>query len=302
MAEPTNADVLDSIARLRAALTSDFAPPGKAPVSELKHSLVENSPRITTEEFIKNHFSEIFGQIKAMNEEVVKTPWQEIMELLGFDKIVKGIEEFFKGGFMAAFSALLLGVVQLMLPVILIALGAVVIGAIRWAMTKAMKGKVMTMNGPKGPFAVEKLEDVQKREARKANGGTSLADLVSDPANAANARKLREQLVPLNKAVDRFDKLAPTFLDLFRKLPSERKANKAALGVERISDAVKLVDRPALKEVTENIEKLNKPTGLASTVTKMGELVTKTETLRDKFNGLKGAVSSLDQIITGTAS
>lgn len=313
MAEPSNSEILDSIARLRSALTSDFAPPGKAPISELKHSLVETSPKITTEQFIKTYFSEVFTQIKAMNEEVVKTPWQEIMELLGFDKIVKSVEEIFKGGFAAAIPALLLGLTQLLLPILMIALGAAVVAMGRAAMKKILNGDVITMNGPRGPFARENAGVVEQREARRANGGTSLADLVSDPANAERARKLREQLVPLNKAVDRFDKLAPTFLELFPKLPNESKATKAATAVGKISDAVNGVNRTALKEVVEGFEKLNKAikdyqptkipkaTELDGVATKMNDLSRETQTLRDKFNGLRGTISSLDQVIAGAS-
>ncbi|MGA5197203.1 hypothetical protein [Streptomyces exfoliatus] len=311
MADPSNSEILESIARLRAALTSDYAPPGKAPISELKQSLVQSEPKITTEQFIKTYFSEVFTQIKAMNEEVVKTPWQEIMELLGFDKIVKGVEEIFKGGFAAAIPALLLGLTQLLLPILMIALGAAVIAMGRWAMTKILKGDVITMNGPQGPFARENAQVVQQREARRANGGTSLADLVSDPANAERARKLREQLVPLNKAVDRFDKLAPTFLQSFSKLPTESKATKAATAVGKISDAVNGVNRTALKEVVEGFEKLNKavtdyqptkipkPTELDGVATKMKDLSRETQTLREKFDGLRGTIRNLDDVIVG---
>ncbi|MEU3396205.1 hypothetical protein [Streptomyces filamentosus] len=313
-------EILDKISELKAALiegrpdpkSTKEAPKPDLP-SLLKHHLINVDQKVTTQDFITKHFAEALGQLKQAHEEVVKTPWQEIMELLGFDKLYKGFEEILKGGFAAAVPALLLGLTQVLLPLIAIVVGAAALAGSRWLMTKLLNGDVITMNGPRGPFARENAQVVQQREARIANGGTSLADLVSDPANADRARRLREQLVPLNKAVDRFDRLAPTFLESFAKLPGERKATKAATAVGKISDAVNAVNRVALKEVVEGYEKLNKAiddhqptkipkeTELAGVARKMNDLATETQTLRDKFNGLRGTIRTLDDVIAGAA-
>ncbi|MGA5063121.1 hypothetical protein ACPB9E_04950 [Streptomyces exfoliatus] len=251
------------------------------------------------------HFAYLKEKIDEIHKEVVKNPVTEYWEAAGFDGIAAGIEKLYEGEGLGtavnywlsngagAFAAIVIGGIGLYLAGKLTNIQRSIQAAVR------PSGLIRAYNA-NGDVTLQSRRDVEDRERRVANGGTGVADLVSNPANAEQARKLREQLVPLNKAVGKFDRLAPSFLESFRKLPSERKAEKAANGVTKISDAVKLVDRPALKEVAESVEKLNKETGLASTARKMGELTTKTETLRQKFQDLRGTISNLDQTIAGT--
>ncbi|MFE9039673.1 hypothetical protein ACFY9F_24605 [Streptomyces sp. NPDC012421] len=314
MAEPPNSEILDSIASLRAALTSDFAPPGKAPISELKQSLVGAVPKITTQEFIENHFKEALDQLKAAHEEVVKSPWQEIMELLGFDKIYKGIEEIFKNGLVAALPALLLGLTQALLPLIAIVVGAAALAASRALMKKLLNGDVITMRGPNGPFSRENAEVVNQRERRIADGGTSVADLVGDPANAQNAETLARALEKLNPQVERFGAKAPSFLNSFKRLPNQSKADKAATVLETMGEAIKKINATKLKKIADGLEKLNKEldtfqptklptdTQLGNTAQAMSDLATQTGTLRDKFRDLRGSITSLDQVIAGSGA
>ncbi|MGW6389366.1 hypothetical protein ACWFR1_02425 [Streptomyces sp. NPDC055103] len=273
-----------------------------AVASALKKHLIDVVPRITTESF----FLPIVQQIKEIHTEVTKNRNVELLEATPFlggiaaawEKWYESKEEGADVQWQLWLAAALGGMA---LVTLLPAIRGVIVNWWRDAQARGDDNKRVWTKNADGGWQREALGNVKAREQRVWNGGTSLADLVSDPANAERARKLREQLVPLNKAVDRFDKLAPTFLESFRKLPSERKATKAANGVEKISEAVKLVDRPALKEVAGSVEKLNKESGLASTARKMGELTNKTETLRKKFQDLRGTITNLDQTIAGSS-
>ncbi|MFF5917988.1 hypothetical protein ACFY8C_06575 [Streptomyces flavochromogenes] len=260
-----------------------------------------------------NHLKE---KIEEIHKEIVKNPVTEYWEAAGFDGIAAGIEKLYEGEGLGtalnywlsngagAFAAIVIGGIGLYLAGKLTNIQRSIQAALR------PSGLIRAYNA-NGDVTLQRRTDVEARERRVANGGTGVADLVGDPANAERARRLREQLVPLNKAVDRFDKLAPTFLESFAKLPSERRATKAATAVGKISSAVNLVNRTALKEVVEGYEKLNKavaeyqPTKipkeaeLAGVARKMNDLANETQTLRDKFNGLRGTIESLDSVIAG---
>ncbi|MET9541226.1 hypothetical protein ABZY16_27615 [Streptomyces sp. NPDC006553] len=289
--------------------------------SALKHHLVAVVPQITTENFIKEFFAGTISKIKDIHTEATKNQWTEFMEATpivgGFaaalEKWFESKEEGAKVAWQNWLFAALAGALMIAL---LPAIRGLIVNGWRFAQTKRRgddsaardQRRIWTKNAD-GGWGRETLGAVKQREQRVWNGGTSLADLVSDPANAARAEALRKKLVPLNRAVDRFNKLAPTFQDLFGKLPSEAKATKAASGVKKISDAVNLVNTTKLKAVAEGFEKLNlalndfqptkipKETDIAGTASAMNNLAKETGTLRTKFEELRGTIRSLDQQI-----
>lgn len=312
-------EILDKISELRAALIEARPPDpdGKSKAnlpSLFKHHLVNVAPKVTTQDFIENHFKEALDQLKAAHEEVVKSPWQEIMELLGFDKVYKGIEEVFKNGLTAALPALILGLTQALLPLIAIVVAAAALAGSRALMKRMLNGDVITMRGPNGPFSRENATVVEQRERRIANGGTSIADLVSDPANAQQAETLARALEKLNPQVERFEAKAPSFLNSFKRLPNQSKADKAVTVLQTLGEAIKKVNATKLKKIADGLEKLNKEldtfqptklptdTQLGNTAQAMSNLATQTGTLRDKFRDLRTTIGSLDDVIAGSGA
>ncbi|MFB7280993.1 hypothetical protein ACFCZV_28250 [Streptomyces hydrogenans] len=311
-------EILDRISELKAALIEGRPDPeGKDKPelpSQLKHHLVNVSPKVATQEFIEKHFKEALDQLKAAHEEVVKSPWQEIMELLGFDKVYKGIEEIFKNGLVAALPALALGLTQALLPLIAIVVGAAALAAARALMKWRLNGDVITMRGPNGPFSRENATVVEQRERRIANGGTSIADLVSDPANAQQAETLARALEKLNPQVERFEAKAPSFLNSFKRLPNQNKADKAVTVLDTVGEAIKKVNAVKLRKIAEGLEKLNDELGrfqptklptdiqLGNTAQAMNNLANETGTLRDKFRDLRTIIGGLDDVIAGAGA
>ncbi|MFJ7127646.1 hypothetical protein [Streptomyces sp. NPDC098101] len=315
-------EILDKISELKAALIDARPDPedAKKPKlpSLLKNHLINVAPKIATENFIKEFFAATISKIEDIHTEATKNQWTEFMEATpiagGFaaalEKWFESKEEGAKVAWQNWLFAALAGALMIgLLP----AIKGLIVNGWRYAQTRGDDSKRIWTKNPDGGWGRETLAAVNQREQRVWNGGTSLADLVSDPANATRAEALRKKLVPLNKAMDRFNKLAPTFQTLFGKLPREAKAEKAASAVKKISDAVNLVNRVALKEVTEGLEKLNlamdgfqpsklpKEPELAGQARAMNSLAKETGTLRQKFIELRGTVQSLDQELGGAA-
>ncbi|CAM5329573.1 hypothetical protein [Streptomyces narbonensis] len=289
-----------------------FVETTQAVASALKKHLIDVVPKITTENF----FLPIVEQIKEIHTEVTKNKGVELLEATPFlGGIAAAWEKWYEskeaGADVQWQHWLLAALGGMALVTLLPAIRGLIVNAWRGAQARGDDTRRVWTKNADGGWGREALGDVKKREQRVWNGGTSLADLVSDPANAQRAEALRQKLDPLNVSVEKFNRLAPDFLQSFSKLPRESKATKMARAVKTISDAIGLVNLTTLKNVAEGIEKLNKavldyqptkipkPTELDGVATKMGELATKTQTLREKFEGLQTTVRTLDTVIAG---
>ncbi|ALO10394.1 reductive dehalogenase anchoring protein [Streptomyces venezuelae] len=284
-----------------------------AVASALKKHLIDVVPKVTTESF----FLPIVQQIKEIHTEVTKSKPVELLEATPFlGGIAAAWEKWYEskeaGADVKWQHWLLAALGGMALVTLLPAIRGLIVNAWRGAQARGDDTRRVWTKNADGGWGRETLGAVKQREQRVWNGGTSLADLVSDPANAQRAEALRQKLDPLNTSVEKFNRLAPDFLQSFGKLPREGKAAKLAKAVKTISDAIGLVNLTTLKNVAEGIEKLNKavldykptkipkPVELEGVATKMGELATKTETLRAKFEGLQTTVRTLDSVIAGS--
>lgn len=245
MAEPSNSEILDSIARLRAALTSDFAPPGKAPISELKQSLVETPPRITTENFIQNFFAEALKQIKEIHTEATKNPWTEFLEATPLGAFAPALEKWFESkedGEVKWWQWLLAAIVGGVLLVLLPAIKGGLVNIGRKIQTRDRRGNAdvpreqrpIWSRNADGGWSRQQLGQVEAREKRQWEGASGIADI---PANA-NFDNLRNQLDQLNPHLQRFNNRAPVFSSELGKMPKARVVEKIAGAVAKVNEAI----------------------------------------------------------------
>ncbi|MEV7564516.1 hypothetical protein [Streptomyces tanashiensis] len=261
MAEPSNSEILDSIARLRSALTSDFAPPGKAPVSELKHSLVENSPKITTENFIQNFFAEALKQIKDIHTEATKNPWTEFLEATPLGALAPALEKWFESkedGQVKWWQWLLAAIVGGVLLALLPAIKGFFVNLARDLQTYERGGdnskearalRTIRSKNADGGWSRQLRGDVEAREKRQWEGASSIADI---PATA-NFDGLRGQLANLNPHLEKFNGQAPDFKANLRGMPSLSKATKIADAVKKLGEAVDPTQTPLLAKALGKI-------------------------------------------------
>ncbi|MEE1817466.1 hypothetical protein PUR59_20870 [Streptomyces sp. SP18ES09] len=283
------------------------------------------------------------AKIEDVHKEVVKNPVSEYWEAAGFDGIAAGIEKLYEGEGLGtalkywlsngagAFAAVLVGGIGVYLTGKFVSLRR----DMQELISRLPGGTPGMIRGydEHGNVTRQTRDDIERRERRVANGGTSLADL---PGSAATAQigPLRDQLENLNKEVLKFNNRAPAFLQSFRKLPTEAKAEKAAKGVERIATAIAGVDHTRMQPVAEGVNKINnamrnadpkkvekvaratdklktamlgfnpakipKAADIRGTDTAMTNLAAATGTLRTKFNELRLTVQSLDQQLGAT--
>ncbi|MFD6250729.1 hypothetical protein, partial [Streptomyces roseolus] len=102
------------------------------------------------------------------------------------------------------------------------------------------------------------------------------------------------------------------FLDSFKRLPNQSKADKAATVLGTVGEAIKKVNAVKLKKIADGLEKLNSEldkfqptklpteTQLGNTAQAMSNLATQTGTLREKFQDLQGTIRTLDGLIAGS--
>ncbi|MEU3606307.1 hypothetical protein AB0E83_12750 [Streptomyces sp. NPDC035033] len=265
------------------------------------------------------NFSYLKEKVDEMHKEIVKNPVTEYWEAAGFGGIAAGIEKLYEGeGIGTAINYWLSNGAG--------ALAAIVIGGVALYISGKLTNiqrsiqEFFSRDGlirgydANGDVTRQTRRAIEDRERRVANGGTSLADLVSNPANAQQAETLARALEKLNPQVERFDAKAPSFLNSFQRLPNQSKADKAATVLGTVGEAIKKVNTAKLKKIADGLEKLNREldtfqptklptdTQLGNTAQAMSNLVTQTESLREKFQGLRGSISSLDDVIAGSGA
>ncbi|MFD4372508.1 hypothetical protein [Streptomyces sp. NPDC058486] len=276
-------------------------------ISRFKHSLIEQEPKILTERHLPTEF---ITKIDDMHKELVKHPVTEWLEAAGLGGFAAGFEKIKENTdwktYVPYFVAAVIGFV---LPVLGLLLATKFTDFQRWVQQLFSRGGRILAFDENGQVRLQDRTVVEQRERRIANGGTSVADLVGDPANAQQAETLAKALEKLNPQVERFEAKAPSFLNSFKRLPNKAKADKAVIVLGLVGDAIKKVNARKLEKIAEGLEKLNKEldqfqptklptdTQLGNTADAMGNLAREAGTLREKFEGLQGSIRSLDQQI-----
>ncbi|MEU2654659.1 hypothetical protein ABZ615_04975 [Streptomyces sp. NPDC007325] len=331
-------EILDKISELKDALIKARPDPDskdkKATLpSLLKDHLINAAPKIATEEllsgFLKD-WTDAYDKIKQIHVEVTKHKTTEMLEMLGLNSIAAVHEKYqeaqedptvaWKDWLWGAIGG---AVLLVAIPALALFFTGQLVNLSRTIQTwrpfgdnspEARAGRRILAGNGNGGLAPQTLSAVNQREARVWNGGTSIADLVGDPANAQNAETLARALEKLNPQVERFEAKAPSFLNSFKRLPNQSKADKAATVLETMGEAIKKINATKLKKIADGLEKLNKEldtfqptklptdTQLGNTAQAMSNLATQTGTLRDKFRELRGSISSLDQVIAGSGA
>ncbi|MFG2841225.1 hypothetical protein ACGFZH_09020 [Streptomyces zaomyceticus] len=282
--------------------------------------------------------SGIKEKLEDVHKEVVKNPVSEYWEAAGFDGIAAGIEKLYEGeGLGTALKYWLSNGAGAFVALILGGIGLYLAGKLtdiqRSIQQFVRRDGLIRAYDADGNVTPQRRTDVEARERRVANGGTSIADLVGNDTNVEQTKKLREQLALLNGELLKFDNRAPAFLRHFGQLPSERKAQKAVSALGKISDAIGRINLTAFTTVANSISRIVDQTAKANPVhitavaeaigklvaaakdlkpemipngrrvqdsaTAMGNLARETGTLRTKFIELRGTVQSLDQQLGG---
>ncbi|MER8042283.1 hypothetical protein [Streptomyces sp. NPDC094032] len=219
-------------------------------VSRLKNSLIGETPKVITEESAAPWIK----QIGDIHEEVTKAPVTEWLEAAGLDGVAAGVEKIYEGkNFGIIVPYFISAFMGLAIPAIGLLLAAKSIDLVRRITAAVTGGRVLAAN-ENGGWGLQNRTDVENRERRVFNGGTSLADI---PAGT-NFDGLRNQLSTLNPHLEKFNTEAPKFISEFRKLPKVNDVNKAADAIDKVKLAVDAIDTD---KVTATAKALGKLTG-----------------------------------------
>ncbi|MGV9688627.1 hypothetical protein ACWDUX_05870 [Streptomyces sp. NPDC003444] len=294
--------------------------PEEFKVSKFKDALISGQPRVVTDNLLPFDFVQRFAE---MYEELQKEPWTEYFEAMGLDGFAAAFEksqeknENWKSWLYSAIAGLFIPMVGAVIALMFLTNFKIIQriiqkgifnGLLRWVpwVGDRVRDKIIAMDANNRFPKLQLAQDVRDRED-VAGGG--MAAIPRD----ANFDALRTQLEKLNPELLNFNRHAPDFVSNFRKMPKEARAEKAANAVQKISDAIKLINARKLQKVAEGIEKLNlaldgfqpsklpKGPELADQAKAMNSLAKETGTLRQKFIELRGTVQSLDQELGGAA-
>ncbi|MFI6419975.1 hypothetical protein ACIBG6_21565 [Streptomyces sp. NPDC050842] len=193
--------------------------------------------------------ADLKAQQDKVAEEVVKPTWEQTLEKLGLGPVAEIIKKGIEGGIGAAIVAGIVGLGGIIVPLLMIALGAFLVFKLqKWHASRNANNETVGMR-PDGSFGRRNFTDIQNERNGVAGG---MADL---PANA-NFDGLRDQLTQLNPHLETFNKHAPDFVTHFKKLPTESKATKAAKGVKAVAEAVAGVNHQAMPLVSSGMGKI----------------------------------------------
>ncbi|MEU2115253.1 hypothetical protein ABZ567_06310 [Streptomyces sp. NPDC016459] len=228
-----------------------------AVASALKKHLIDDVPKIVTENFVESYLSAAFGQIKEIHKEVVKNPVSEYWEAAGFEGIAAGVEKLYEGESIGtalkywtstiagAIAALLLGA----LGVLFVANVQFIQRSVQAAISKFFTGRetvLATSNSGRGI----RPQDLNTVQGRAAAAGGGLANL-TDPPNPTVLNPLFEKLGAVNRRI-------LVFNNGVRKLPSARSLAKTAEGVEKVNTAIAAANAEKIELVAEKADKLVK--------------------------------------------
>ncbi|KOG14517.1 MULTISPECIES: hypothetical protein [Streptomyces] len=249
-----------------------FVETTSAVASALKKHLIDVTPKIATENFLLP----VIAQIKEIHTEVTKNKNVELLEATPFlGGIAAAWEKWYESKEPGAdvkwqhwLAAALAG---LALVTLLPGIRGAIVNGFRYVSTKrrgdtpALRDqKLIWTKNADGGWGRETLGAVKAREARKWNGGTSLADIVQDGTNAARAEALTQKLGPLNGELLKFNNRAPDFLRHFGRMPTPGKAQKAVEALQKIADAIGRINLTAFSTVANSIGRIVDHTGKAN--------------------------------------
>ncbi|MFD0148238.1 hypothetical protein ACWGQ4_10090 [Streptomyces sp. NPDC055721] len=190
------------------------------------------------------------AQQDKVAEEVVKPAWEQTLEKLGLGPVAEIIKKGIEGGIGAALIAAAVAIGGVIVPILLIALGAMLVFEIQKRLAARSANNQTIGMRPDGSFGRRNFDDIRNERNGVAGG---MADIPRD----ANFDALRNQLTLLNPHLETFNKHAPDFVTNFKKLPSEGKATKAAKGVKAVAEAVEGVNHQAMPLVASGMGKIN---------------------------------------------
>ncbi|WP_055601282.1 hypothetical protein [Streptomyces aureus] len=189
------------------------------------------------------------AQQEKVAEEVVKAPWEQVMEQLGLGAVAEMIKKFNEEGLVAGLGATLVALGSVIVPILLVALSAFLVFQLqKW---HAGRNNDQTIGQrPDGSWGRRSFTDIQNERNGVAPGG--MADIPAD----ANFDELRSQLERLNPHLAKFNLHAPSFVTNFRKMPTKGAEAKADV-VVKIAEAVKDVDHQVMASVASGMGKIN---------------------------------------------
>ncbi|MDV5147728.1 hypothetical protein R1T08_27060 [Streptomyces sp. SBC-4] len=195
--------------------------------------------------------ADLKAQQDKVAEEVVKPTWEQTLEKLGLGPVAEIIKKGLEGGIGAAIVAGIVGLGGIIVPLLMIALGAFLVFKLqKWHASRNANNETVGMR-PDGSFGRRNMTDIENERNGVVGGG--IADL---PANA-NFDGLRDQLTLLNPHLETFNKHAPDFVTHFKKLPSESKATKAGKGIKAVAEAMTGVDHDSMPLIATGMGKIS---------------------------------------------
>ncbi|CAM5455029.1 hypothetical protein [Streptomyces tanashiensis] len=315
MAE-TIADLSKEIASLRDALLKDRVDNSdpknpKTQVSELKEHLVQQAPKLMTEDFFKAQFAPYFKKFDDMHQELVKAKKTEWMEAAGLGSFAAAVEKFHEDS--AWWPVYLVsGFLSLAVPAFLIALALNLKD-----MQRKIQGGIFNFLGRKWPsLRGQILASVEggllprrqnAQTVRDREGGNLAGVTLTNPPDPATFDALRQALGNVNRRIINFNKAVA-------KMKSKAQLDKLATGVEaitRATDAAKPTDIETLAKAIDKLgdaqDKFNprdipKPRPLLATADAAKTLAEAGETVTQRFQKLKDDATELARIMAGGAS
>ncbi|MFE1905393.1 hypothetical protein ACFW96_17285 [Streptomyces gardneri] len=191
------------------------------------------------------------AQQDKVAEEVVKPAWEQTLEKLGLGPVAEIIKKGIEGGIGAALIAAAVAIGGVIVPILLIALGAMLVFEIQKRLAARNANNETFGRRPDGSFGRRNFDDIRNERNGVAPGG------MADIDRNANFDALRTQLELLNPELRKFNTYAPDFKSNMRKMPSVGKVTKAAEAVKKIADAVKDVDHQGMPLVASGMGKIN---------------------------------------------
>ncbi|GGT88388.1 MULTISPECIES: hypothetical protein [Streptomyces] len=297
MAEPTNTEIIQKIAEVKAALVLPQPESGKPPnVSQLKEHLIAVSPHVVTVQWMESTFTAgYFKKIDDMHQELTKAKKTEWLEAMGLDGFAAALEKYHESsGWWPAYLAA--AVVGLAVPAIGIYLAGKLLNISRSLQQWGNPDRPIRAYDENGDITRQNRQAVEDRERRVFNGGG-----LSTIPDAANINGAREALEKLIRQIDAFNRKAGPFRTKFNKMPSARELTKAAKGVEKISTAVDSVNTDTLQTVTTKTRSLKNvmadfapnriPQNLKDATRAAEGLDRAGQNLRERFDALKLAAT-----------
>ncbi|MEU7038070.1 hypothetical protein ABZ958_30945 [Streptomyces sp. NPDC046237] len=241
--------------------------------------IIEHSQVMAQLSTVPDTLAHLKKQVDDIHEEVSKAVSTEFLEGMGLDGFAAALEKLWEGKNIVPY------VVSALLGLLVPAIGVYLAGKLNQISRDIQQvrnpDRQILATDENGDIRPQNRDDVERRERRIANGGTSLADI----PETANFDNLRNQLTTLNPHLEKFNDLAPAFIREFRKLPSESKATKAASGVKKIAEAVAQVEPTTMQPVATGIGKIKDAVATADPrkITKVAQAVGKLQTAMDGF-------------------